>query len=123
MVAYAARPIGLPGCWSAWSENDMPVSIRTQMESGLPKVRRRFTGVYRQAEVSLDAPPSILPPFMDWFRISCQQGIMPTAMFEPDGTESVWRFMAPPRIAWPSVHRTYVTISCAIERLPGWQVL
>lgn len=123
MVTYATRPGQLSGCWASWQEQDVPQFIRTSMDVGPPKVRRRYTGVYRQASVQGPILRSLVPSFWNWYRVSCQGGIMPTNMVEPDGTESIWRWVEPPSVSWDDLEGRFVTVSARIERLPGWQTL
>lgn len=115
-----ARPGQLSGCWARWSEQDQPQFIRTQMENGTVKVRRRTTGVLRRARVSGPIMAPDVPAFLDWFRVLCQGGIAPTYMVEPDGTESVWRFTEPPQVDWSDIHGRFATVSASLEQLPGW---
>ena len=119
MVDYAPRPPTITGCWETWSEQDQPQIIRTQMETGRPKVRRRTTGVHRIAQVSRIVAAVDEVAFLDWFRVDCQAGTRPTVMTEPNGKETVWRFIEPFNIDWigPGGFRA----STRIERLPGWQ--
>jgi hypothetical protein len=42
-AAPLAWPASLPQCPDAWSEQAEPVTVRTNMEEGTPKVRGRFT--------------------------------------------------------------------------------
>ena len=123
MVDYAARPVGLPGCWSSWGEQDQPQIIRTSMDSGDIKVRRRYTGLHRRADVSVRLPADSYDTFMTWFRVSCQNGVMPTNIIEPSGVESIWRFVEAPTIQWLGRGAEAFEASCSFERLPGWQEL
>lgn len=74
MVNFVKRPANIDGCWSAWAERDQAQFIRTQMESGKVKVRRRTTGVHRTAEVSVTLKAELYDDFMHWFRVLCQAG-------------------------------------------------
>lgn len=123
MVDYVARPAQLSGCWSSWSEKDEESIIRTQMEYGPPKVRLRFTGVHRTAQASVLLEPALYDTFMNWYRVLCKKGLNPTNIVEPSGDEAVWRFTASPQTNWNDLNRRVVTISCTLERLPGWQWL
>lgn len=123
MVDYALRPADLSGCWATWSEQDLPQTIRTSVDTGDVKVRRRVTGVHRRANVSAQFPANQYSDFVTWYRTLCSAGIKPTAMFEPNGTEGVWRFAEPPTISWPSVGGEVFAVSAVIEKLPGWQNL
>jgi len=120
MVTYVARPIALDGCWQSWSEVDQPVTIRSAMEDGLVKVRRRFTGVYRVANVTVTLPGDLINAFWSWFRTDCQQGVVPTTMMDPQGVEGVWRFTQPPQLAYIGPGTAGATFSCVIEQQPGW---
>jgi hypothetical protein len=122
MVTYVDRPISLSGCWGSWDEADQPVIIRSAMEDGIVKVRRRFTGVYRVANVTVALPSSKLAAFMSWFRLDCQQGVVPTTMFDPLGVEGVWRFTQAPQVAYMEPGVKGVRISCIIEQQPGWVI-
>lgn len=119
MVAYVQRPLDLNGCWSSWSEQDVTGVIRTKMESGHIKTRRRFTGIHRQASVTVVLERKYYESFMLWFRDDCAGGVFPTLMMEPTGTEGVWRFVSPPSISWSAGAQVFQA-SCDIEQLPGW---
>jgi hypothetical protein len=123
MVNYVVRPGQLSGCWASWSEKDQPQFIRTSMDVGPPKVRRRTTGVHRIADVSGPILRSEVDIFWEWYRVICQGGIMPTNIVEPNGVESIWRFVEPPTMDWNDVEGRFVTVTAQIERLPGWQEL
>jgi hypothetical protein len=117
-VPYAARPATLDGCWASWSEQQQTNMLRTQMDSGAVKVRRRTTGITRVAQVSVSMAATKYAEFMKWFNVNCQQGVMPTLMCTPQCKEELWRFVNPPAITW--VTKDVFTASCEIERLPGW---
>lgn len=118
MTTIAVRPPALSGCWKSWSEQDHPQIIRTSMENGSPKVRRRYTARYRIARVSVVIPKSLYSTFMGWFLVNCQAGILPTLMVEPVGIETAWRFTEAPVISWPNPD--VFQADCILERIPGW---
>jgi hypothetical protein len=117
-VPYAVRPAALDGCWASWSEQQQTNMLRTQMDSGAIKVRRRTTGITRVAQVSVSMPATKYAAFMGWFNLNCQQGVLPTMMCTPQCNEELWRFVNPPAITW--VNKDVFTATCDIERLPGW---
>ncbi len=123
MVDYATRPASLSGCWASWSETDAPQVIRSGMDNGDVKVRRRTTGIHRIAECAVRLPAGNYNSFMEWFRVHCQSGVVPTNIVEPNGTESIWRFMEAPAITWVGETAHAFEASCRFERLPGWQVI
>ena len=116
----APRPASLDGCWSDWSEQDQPVTIRSEMESGLVKTRRRFTGRTRRAQVGVVLRAEFYDDFINWFVQDCEQGIRSTNMKDPLGVESPWRFVSPPQIRWDTANNKYFRAFCEIEKLPGW---
>lgn len=122
-VNYIVRPTALSGCWAAWSERDQEVIIRSQMDSGQVKVRKRTTGHHRIARVSARFPADQYDDFMLWFRDTCQGGALPTTMVEPTGVDAIWRFRAAPEITWVGREASAFEVSAEIERLPGWGVV
>jgi hypothetical protein len=98
----ASRPAGLDGCWKTWSEQDVDVVIRTDMDNGAMKTRRRFTGTNRTAEVTVTMPATLYTLFMQWFRVNQRQGAKATWVTTPYGTQEAWQFTAPPSISWPN---------------------
>lgn len=119
MVTYVLRPTELDGCWQSWSETDMPAVIRTSMESGHVKVRRRFTGLHRTASATVVMERKLYEIFMNWWRNDCRSGVLPTLVKEPTGAEGVWRFTSPPRITWAPGAKAFEA-ACELEQLPGW---
>ena len=112
------RPEKMTGCWSRWQEQSFDYLVRTNMESGEPKVRRRFTKTVRSAKVEVNLTKDLYYEFLEWFD-NCQQGVLPTMMVEPTGAQSIWRFATVPQYDWldPKV----VRVSVNIEQLPAWQ--
>lgn len=120
-INIASRPLDLAGCFQSWSEKQEPNIIRTSMESGVVKVRRRTTGTYRKAAVSVTLNANLYKSFMDWFNINCQQGVLPTRMVTPYKKEEVWRFTSAPQIEW--VDPVAFRATFEIEQLPQWKNL
>ena len=112
------RPANLKGCWSKWQEKSVDPLVRTNMDSGEPKVRRRFTKTVRSAKVQVTLTKDDYYLFLTWFD-NCQQGVLPTLMIEPSGTESIWRFATVPQYDW--IDPKAVTVQVSIEQLPAWQ--
>jgi hypothetical protein len=117
-VPHAVRPAFLDGCWASWSEQQQQNLLRTQMDSGAIKVRRRTTGIRRVAQVSVSMPAKQYDSFMGWYNVNCQQGVLPTPMCTPQCKEELWRFVEAPQISW--VSKDVFTASATIERMPGW---
>lgn len=46
-------PSDLPECANTWSETTQDPRVRTSMEVGRPKTRRRYTGIMRKVNVTM----------------------------------------------------------------------
>lgn len=94
------RPSDLDGCWSTWNEQQADNVVRTTMDKGNVRTRRRFTGINRgvQATVKLTAEKYV--PFRDWFNRDQKQGTVPTYVKTPYGTEELFLWTSPPLINW-----------------------
>jgi hypothetical protein len=114
----ADRPIDLTGCWAKWQEKSFDPLVRTNMDTGEPKVRRRFTRTVRSAKVQVNYTKEDYYLFLEWFD-NCRQGVLPTKMIEPSGVESVWRFATVPQYDW--IDPRVVSVTVNIEQLPAWQ--
>lgn len=47
-------PNNLPKCATSWSEQSEDPRIRTEMDVGQPKTRRRYTGIMRKVNVTME---------------------------------------------------------------------
>ena len=118
-IQVAARPASISGCFQSWSEKQVPNTIRTEMENGTVKVRRRTTGIFRQADVSVTLKGDVYQDFVDWWNVNCQQGAIPTKVITPYGAEEVWRMSEPPAIEWlQGSPNAAFRASMKLERLP-----
>src|SRR4051812_46026283 len=96
-IDIAPRPLSLDGCWQTWSETDSDATLRSQMDlGGFTKTRLRTTAAAWQVQASVTLAASLYEDFMQWFRVNCVKGVLPTRVKRPDGTEVVMRFTAPP---------------------------
>ena len=88
------------------------------MDSGEPKVRRRFTRTVRSAKVQVNLTKDLYYEFLEWFD-NCRQGSVANMMVEPTGAQSIWRFATVPQYDWldPKVVQSLSNI----EQLPAWQ--
>lgn len=51
---WVGWPIGLPTCAESWGEQSVDPRIRTDMDVGRPKTRRRYTGIMRKISLTLN---------------------------------------------------------------------
>ena len=117
-ITVGARPSSISGKTVTWSEKQTPNVIRTSMENGTVKVRRRSTGIMRQAEATMILAGSLYTDFLTWWNTNCQQGALPTRVYTPYGAEEVWRITEPPSIEWMNGASTTFRASLKLERLP-----
>ena len=111
-------PSEFDNCMQTWREASMPTVIRSEMDSGAVKVRRRFTGRRRMAEVTMTLKAEHYDAFIRWFELDCLGGVNATRIKDPRGTEQVWRITEPPEIAW--IEAGAFTASMVIERAESW---
>jgi hypothetical protein len=118
-VQVAARPASLSGCFQSWSEKQVSTVLRTEMENQSVKVRRRTTGIFRQADVGVTLKGTQYNDFVTWYNVNCQQGAIPTKVITPYGVEEVWRISEPPSIEWvQGGEKSAFRVSMKLERLP-----
>lgn len=115
-MASVNWPAGLPDCAETWEEVDQPTTVRTQMQSGPPKVRRRFTRTLRQVRVGFTMNHAQAMQLRDFFELDLQGGVNEHTFRHPfrDALEN-FRFMEAPRIA--NLGALACSVSCAWEQL------
>ena len=116
-MANASTPAGL-GCWSTWNESFVDPVIRTDMESGAIKSRRRFTASVRTLEASVRLPKDRYNDFVAWYQVACRSGIVPAELKNPLGVTEAWAFASPPNISSPDPNVFEAT--CSFYRLPSF---
>ena len=117
-ITTGARPADLDGCWAEWTEQDVDNVLRTDMDNGNIKSRRRFTGLIRKASVGVNLPADKFNSFTVWFRVNCRAGAIPTMVTTPYGTQEAWCFAEPPVISW--IDKSVFSVKAEIYRLDGW---
>ncbi|HVQ51044.1 MAG TPA: hypothetical protein VMS92_13455 [Mycobacterium sp.] len=71
-----AWPAELPDCPDSWSEQAEPVTVRTQVEEGTPKVRRRFTKRLVRAQVGMTMDIAQRNALDSFFHVSLDGGVL-----------------------------------------------
>ena len=117
-VKWGPRPVGFDGCWSSWADQDTDVVLRSEMETGFIKTRRRFTGRYRTAQVERAFHADMYEKIRDWFVVYCDQGLLPTPVITPYKKVEMWGFSEPPIFDWPDAN--VFRIKCGLYQLPAW---
>lgn len=115
-MAAIAWPAGLPDCAESWEEFDQPVTVRTNMEIGPPKVRRRFTRTMRGVRVSFTMDHAQAMQLRDYFEVDLQGGVLEHSFRHPfRGGVEAFRFVEAPRIA--NLGALACTVQCSWEQL------
>lgn len=115
-MASLLWPPSLPECAETWEEADQPVTVRTSMDAGQPKVRRRFTRTMRTVRVSFTTDHVQAMALRDFFELDTQGGVLEHQFRHPfrNAVEN-FRFIEAPRIA--SLGALACAITCAWEQL------
>ena len=112
------RPLALDGCFSTWSETMTDNVVKSEMDSGTVKTRRRFTGTNRRVQATVRMDSALYQDFMDWFVVDQRQGSIPTYVRTPYGAEELFLWMSPPAITWPD--RNFFEASVSMWQASGW---
>lgn len=116
MTTPIAWPAGLPACAETWEEFDLPVTVRTQMDVGPPKVRRRATRTLRNVRVGFTMDHAQAMQLRDFFETELQGGVQEHSFQHPfRGDVEAFRFMEPPKIA--ALGALACSVSCSWEQL------
>lgn len=115
-MAAIPWPVALPSCAESWQEIDVPVTVRTQMDVGPPKVRRRFTRTMRGVQVRFTMDHAQAMALRDFFELDLQGGVLEHTFRHPfSGDVESFRFTEAPTIA--SEGALACAISCNWEQL------
>lgn len=110
-------PVDLPDCAATWQESETPSTIRTDMDAGPPKVRRRFTGIWRRIEVSMNLTKDQFIILRDFYDNECAQGVNWHTFRHPYTNEiEQFRFVEPPALT--SMSALAASASMKWEQLP-----
>lgn len=91
--------------------------LRTPMDAGPPKVRRRFTAGERPSPMGWFFTAAQMSTFETWWKDTIFGGSLSFTMTNPrTGIIDSWRFTAPPAIA--KVGGSYWHVTVQLEQLP-----
>ena len=113
-----SRPPEVHGCLQSWQDKVQDSIIRSTMSNGQPKVRRRFTGKYTVASVTVTLEAKDVDKWMAWFD-DMRGGVLPSRFIDPQGKERVFRPLSYPNVQW-LVGGVAARLSFQIEQLPAW---
>lgn len=93
----AVWPASLPDISLALTETRQDATIRSSMDAGPMKMRRRFSAASRYVTGSVIMDNTQRATFDTFFETTIAEGALPFDMDDPrDGTSLEWRFMEPP---------------------------
>ncbi len=105
-------------CPTAWQETPGNVLLRSEVEAGIPKQRRRWTRAARQvsAQFALTPRGQAYIDLMQFFDIDCQQGAVPFTMHHPYAQDTrTYRWRAPPVIS--DAENIVLMVSAELEEI------
>lgn len=112
-------PAGLPQRPSVggYQERFAEVALRTQMEAGAAKVRRRFTAAPRQLEIAFRMSASQVALLREFFEETARGGAAPYDWMHPrDGSAATFRFVEPPRVT--AIAANLFSVALKLEHMP-----
>ena len=112
-------PAGLPQRPSVggYQERFTETALRTPMEAGAAKLRRRFTAAPRQMDLSFRMTPVQVALIRTFYEDTTGGGTLPFDWVHPrDGSTATFRFMEPPRVSATAAN--LFSISVKLEQMP-----
>lgn len=116
MATTNSWPAGAPQYANTWTQANQPNTIRSSMDVGPPKVRRRSTAPNIQFQVSMIGTHAQGNAVQSFFDFECQGGVNFHTFLHPfEGTLQTFRIVEPPAITNVSAYA--VTIDMVWEQL------
>ena len=106
-MAAETWPASLPTdiLTDGFNQQAIPVVIRTKMEAGIDKIRRRYTSEIVNSSVSMVITFAQYTTLESFFNVTLQGGVLSFNFTDPaDNTEYEYRFLEPPSY---STHNVY----------------
>lgn len=110
-------PPGLDDCFlvSGFTQQNKPVLIRSEVDVGLPKVRRRYTRPFQLVTGSIKADKNQVNTFNTFFDTTLQGGLLWFEFNDPfTGSLASYRFIDPPVIT--PITEKWFLISMNLEK-------
>ncbi len=113
----AVWPASLKQCPQTWSEQPRDNLIRTGVDVGLGKVRRRYTAAITDVRMTVTMTMADYRTFKAWYLSDIQQGALPFMYKDPvSGNVQQYRLKEPPQEE--IIKGRAARISMAWESLP-----
>jgi hypothetical protein len=111
-------PIWPFSCPRAWVRNPKPSLIRSNVEDGYPKVRRRFTKAWDEYQAQWMMDWLDEPNVMAFFTQDCQDGASPFYIDDPYTHQQILvRWKEPPTISGSADTKPVIQVSGTLERV------
>lgn len=116
-MTTATWPAGIPACPADWSEQDRDQVIRTAVDVGPGKTRRRATRQTTRAQARFVMSRDQWVTLRNWFRFDAAGGATAFAWPHPiTGEALAWRFTQPPT-ASVIEQSGYLNVSAELEEI------
>lgn len=103
-------------CPKTWTEKPKPSIIRSEVDDGFPKVRRRFTKSWKEIEVTFMLNWSYKDQFDNFFETDCAAGAEPFYLDDPyNGNQLKVRWKEAPVTSGSPDMKPYFTVSGTLE--------
>jgi len=114
-MALKTWPTDIPDCPQTWNETPIEVRVRTDVDTGPAKVRRRFTKSLLQVEWGLTMAKDKYAIWQTFFEVTLRNGIDTFMYPHPyTGVDIEMRFAGVPQI---QMGPTAFQISCTMEQV------
>jgi hypothetical protein len=103
-------------CPASWRENPVKPLIRSEIEDGYPKQRRRFTKIWYQYQADFRLSWDDHGAFWQFYELDCQGGAIPFKIKHPiSDKELLVRFMEPPQVNGSVEIKPFFDVSLKLE--------
>lgn len=105
-------------CPRSWVHNPKPSLVRSNVEDGYPKVRKRFTKSWAEYQVEWLLSWDEEPLMRTFFTDDCQDGSVPFYLEEPYGkTQILVRWKEPPTISGSADTKPVIQVRGTLEEV------
>lgn len=111
-------PIWPFDCPRSWTRMPKPSLVRSAVDDGYPKVRRRFTKSWDEYEATWVLNWADEPAIIAFFTTDCQDGSSPFYINDPyTGQQILVRWKEPPNVSGSVDTKPTVQVSATLERV------
>lgn len=112
--AYSEWPFACP---TTWQETPNRVTIRSEIEDGTPKTRRRFTKTWKNYQAAFRLPWADYDNFWSFYGVDAGAGSQPFYIKHPiSGARILVRISSEPTSSGDVQNKPYFDVSLALEQ-------